>query len=293
VSIDIPPRLQHAVREDRDPVRDAWLRELPAAVREVASRWRLDLGAPFRPGGQCAWVAPARTEAGEELAVKVAWRHFEAEHEAHGLRLWDGDGAVRCLAWQGHGDHTIALLLERCRPGTGLCRLSEPDQDVVIAGLLRRLWAHAPASSDLFRSLSEMCEAWAAETEERLEHAGAEVDAGLVAAGIALLRELPGSSDETVVLCTDLHAENVLAAEREPWLVIDPKPYLGDPAYDAVQHMLNCDDRLAADPAALARRMAGLLDLDPDRVLAWLFARCAQESIEDASMRAPARRLAP
>jgi streptomycin 6-kinase len=137
------------------------------------------------------------------------------------------------------------------------------------------------------------CDLWAAETEQRLEHADAEVDRGLVAAATAPLRELPRSSNGTVVLCTDLHAENVLAAEREPWLVIDPKPYLGDPAYDVVQHMLNCDDRLAADPAALARRMADLLDLDPDRVLAWLFARCAQESIEDPSMRAPARRLAP
>jgi streptomycin 6-kinase len=43
-----------------------------------------------------------------------------------------------------------------------------------------------------------------------------------------------------VLLCTDLHAENVLAAEREPWLAIDPKPCIGDPAFDAIQHMLNC-----------------------------------------------------
>ena len=79
---------------------------------------------------------------------------------------------------------------------------------------------------------------------------------------------------------------------REEWLAIDPKPFVGDPAYDAVQHMLNCDGRLASDPVALARRMAGLLDLDPERVARWLFARCAQEAIDDVSMREPARRLA-
>jgi hypothetical protein len=51
-----------------------------------------------------------------------------------------------------------------------------------------------------------------------------------------------------VLLCTDLHGDNILAAQRELWLVIDPKPYVGDPAYDLLQHMLNCEDRLAAAP---------------------------------------------
>ncbi len=93
------------------------------------------------------------------------------------------------------------------------------------------------------------------------------------------------------LLCTDLHAGNVLAAEREPWLVIDPKPFVGDPAYDTVQHMLNCDGRLASDPAGLAARMAALLDLDCDRVRLWLLARCVQESLLDVTLREPARRL--
>ena len=85
----------------------------------------------------------------------------------------------------------------------------------------------------------------------------------------------------------------MLAARREPWLAIDPKPFVGDPAYDVVQHMLNCDERLRVQPAALARRLAGLAEVDPERVRLWLFARCAQESLRDRSMRAPARALAP
>ena len=85
----------------------------------------------------------------------------------------------------------------------------------------------------------------------------------------------------------------IIASQREPWLAIDPKPFIGDRAYDAVQHMLNCDARLLTDPVALSRRMAELLDLDAERVRLWLFARCAQESLHDATMREPARRLAP
>ena len=76
-----------------------------------------------------------------------------------------------------------------------------------------------------------------------------------------------------MLLCTDLHAENVLAAEREPWLVIDPKPYVGDPTYDPLQHMLNCQQRLHTDPRRLGLCMADLLSLNGERLLFWLFAR--------------------
>ena len=38
--------------------------------------------------------------------------------------------------------------------------------------------------------------------------------------------------------------------------------------------------------------MAALLDVDIERVRLWLFARCAQESLHDHTMREPARQLA-
>lgn len=92
------------------------------------------------------------------------------------------------------------------------------------------------------------------------------LDPGLASAGITLFRELPHTADSQVLLATDLHGDNILAAQRERWLVIDPKPYVGDPAYDLIQHMLNCEGRLAADPAGLAGRMASLAGIDADRV---------------------------
>ena len=97
------------------------------------------------------------------------------------------------------------------------------------------------------------------------------------------------------MLCTDLHAGNVLAAEREPWLMIDPKPFVGDPHYDVLQHLLNCPARLQADPRRLAERMADLAELDADRVVLWLFARCVQASLspEFAHLGEIARLLAP
>jgi streptomycin 6-kinase len=292
-TIRIPPELADAVAEDDYPERLQWLAALPAVVDQIASDWELELGDPYLPGGQCAWVAPARDPAGQELALKVGWRHREAEHEAEALRFWEGDGAVRCFASRSMDDSN-ALLLERCVPGLQLKRcVPEREQDSVIAELLRRLWARRPADGHPFGSLRDMCEQWAESVELTLELDDRGTDPGLARAGATMLRELSRTTKHSVLLCTDLHAENVLAAQREPWLMIDPKPFVGDPAFDPVQHMLNCDQRLAADPAGLADRMAELCQVEPERVKLWLFARCAQESTHYPTLRDPALRLAP
>jgi streptomycin 6-kinase len=55
--------------------------------------------------------------------------------------------------------------------------------------------------------------------------------------------------------------------------VIDPKPFVGAPAYDATQHLLNCRERLRRDPLGTIRRFADLLEVDSERVRLWLFAR--------------------
>ncbi|MDR2987271.1 MAG: aminoglycoside phosphotransferase family protein, partial [Nocardiopsaceae bacterium] len=166
----------------------------------------------------------------------------------------------------------------------------------IIAGLLQRLWVQPPPGHP-FRPLALMCDQWANQFE--LDNAEAialgqdQIDPGIARDGIELFRELPLTADRTALLATDLHHDNVLAAQREPWLVIDPKPYVGDPAYDTLQHMLNFPGRRASDPAGLAGRMAFLLDLDPRRVRLWLFARCVQESVEDPDLREVAATLAP
>ena len=143
-TIRIPPALVDAVVDDDLPARREWLAALPDRIVALAEDWSLELGEPYVPGGQAAWVAPARNHARDELALKVGWRHPEAAHEADALRLWHGDGAVRCLASRTFED-TTALLLERCVPGHTLgSSTPEPEQDLVLAGLLRRLWQYQP-----------------------------------------------------------------------------------------------------------------------------------------------------
>jgi len=287
----IPENLSASAARDRFPDRRDWIAELPGIVRDLADRWDLRLGPPYQPGGECSWVAPARDGAGRDLVLKVGWVHDESAHEADGLRHWNGDGTVLLHDAYAFG-RTSALLLERCDPGTPLGdALPGPAQDLVVADLLSHLWT-APADGP-FRSLESMCHTWADQFEEKLaptpEHG---LDPGLTRAGLALFRELPATATRSALLCTDLHAANILAARRRPWLVIDPKPYVGDPTYDPLQHMLNCRDRLGTDPGGLADRLAGLLDLDAERLRRWLFARCVQESIDSPWLGTVAKRLA-
>jgi streptomycin 6-kinase len=280
----------------RDPGVREWIAGLPDIVAGLARRWSLSVGEPFQPGGQCSWVAPVTGRSEDELVLKIGYKFpgGAERDEAAGLRMWNGNGTVRLHA-ACESESAYILLMERCVPGTPLGQvLPEAEQDVVVAGLLRRLWAREHLGYP-FRPLAEMCALWADEFEA--DYAAADpadrIDPGLARAGIALFRSLPGTAERQVLLCTDLHAENILAARREPWLVVDPKPYIGDPAYDVLQHMLNCEDRLAADPAGLADRMAGLTGLEAGRVRQWLFARSVQESAGWPLMRQVAGRLAP
>lgn len=267
----------------------AWLERLPALVEKLTERWSLRPGEPFASAeASCAYVAPVVRADGTQAVLKLGMPHvrrmhmqrrrMEGEQEIAGLRFWRGDGMVRLLEAD---DALGAMLLERCEPGTTLRAGPEPRQDEVIAGLAKRLWsASASAQDELgrFRHLSEMIAYWSEETRAQ---AANWPDAGLVGEGLRAFEELARPAAEDVLLATDLHAGNVLRAEREPWLVIDPKPFVGDRAYDLAQHLINCEARLHANAAGLVARMADLAAVDRERLRLWTFARAAADPRED------------
>jgi streptomycin 6-kinase len=263
-----PTRL--AANCGKNPDRVEWFQRLPSILKELEHRWSVSLGAPFDYEVSCSWVAPATRTDGNTAILKLGMPHMEAVHEIQGLRFWDGDPTVRVL----EADADVgAMLLERCDPGTALRVLPEPEQDFIIAQLLKRLWRLPPAEHS-FRPLSVLLDYWSAET---LACAGQWPDKGLVNEGLRAFRYLSRSGSHEVLLATDLHAGNVLRAQREPWLVIDPKPFVGDPAYDATQHLFNCFTRMCSDPDGTIRNLAERLGVDHERVRLWTFARAAAE----------------
>lgn len=271
MALRIPERL--AVNCRKAPQRVAWLERLPDVLRDLEPRWSLTLHAPFDDEVSCAYVAPAVRADATHAVLKIGMPHMEGEHEIYGLRFWDGDPTVRLLMAD---DDLGAMLLERCEPGTVLRALPECEQDVVISGLLRRLW-RAPSAQ---HPLSALTKYWSEETLTQIEQWP---DPGLVHEGLRLFAELSRTQPTEVLLATDLHAGNVLRAERQPWLVIDPKPFVGDPAYDATQHLFNCSARQQSDPDATIRSFAELLGVDYERVRLWTFARAAAEPRDDWS----------
>ncbi len=286
MALTVPKSLAANCR--KTPEGAAWLERLPGTIRDLAHRWSLTVEAPFDDEASASWVAPVGLADGSAAVLKLGMPHMEAEHELQGLRFWDGDATVRLL----DADESLnAMLLEHCKPGTVLRSLPEPEQDVVIADLLRRLW-RTPSEPHPFRPLSSLVSHWSAETVEEEERWP---DPGIVHEGLRLFRQLSCIASTDVLLATDLHAGNVLQAEREPWLVIDPKPFVGDPSYDATEHLFICAARLRSDPHLTIRHFADLLGLDHERVRLWTFARAAAApwDWEDDGWATLARAIAP
>jgi streptomycin 6-kinase len=205
--------------------------------------------------------------------LKIPFPDRESEHEALALERWAGDGAIRLL----ENDPVLgAYLVERCVPGTPLSTTA-PDLALdVLVTLLPRLWK--PASHLPFRSLADEASWWASHLRATWERAGRPFDERLVDAALEVLGDLPGSQGEQVLLHQDLHGHNVLRAQREPWLAIDPKPLVGEREFglapivrsfefgsgrDAVQHRL---DRLTSE-LGLNRERARLWGLA--QTVAW------------------------
>jgi streptomycin 6-kinase len=268
--IRLPPRL--VANAEGTTKGRAWLSHLPAQVAELQRRWSLSFDAEEGGGSAtCSFVAFVRRADGTPAALKLGLPHLEAEQEIAGVRFWQGDAMVHLL----EADPAMgALLLERCEPGAPLSARPEPEQDRVLADILPRLWK-VPEAPHPFRPLSHMVRYWA---DCAFARSADWLDAGFARDGIQCLIDLARPRATDVLLATDLHAGNVLEARREPWLAIDPKPFVGDAAYDATQHLLNCMPRLRADPTGTVTRFCEPLQLSSARVRQWLFARLAQSA---------------
>jgi streptomycin 6-kinase len=201
---------------------------------------------------------------GDEVVLKVQTPHRESEHEAAALELWDGDGAVRLLA---HDPERHALLLERCVPATPLAIVGQEAALEVLVSLLPRLWKPAAAP---FRSLAEEAAWWLVQLPRSWEEAGRQVERRLLDASLEALGELAPTQGEQVLLHQDLHGDNVLAAEREPWLVIDPKPLVGEREF-AVAPIVRSVELGHSRRDVLYRldRLTSELGLDRERARGW------------------------
>jgi len=232
-----------------------WRSGAPELAEQVAEDWGLRLGDEYVPG-VCGHVVRAVLPDGTAAVLKVQWPHRESLQEADALERWDGDGAVRLLA---HDDGRSALLLERCEPGTFLSSVAAEEALDVLIGLLPRLWK----SADGFATIED-------EVPYLLEDVERARDPGLRDAARSYLRDLLPTQGERVLVNVDLHGENVLAAEREPWLVIDPKPIAAERELAAASIVRSNELGHGKDDVLYRLdRLCADLGLDRERALGW------------------------
>jgi streptomycin 6-kinase len=281
----IPKEFIRTINELYDKPGSEWLINLPALIVDCERRWCLTVGAPFLPLSY-NYVAPGVREDGTEVVLKLGYPNLALRMEIEALKIYGGRGATQLFA------SDIAqgiLLLERLSPGTPLSKLDNDEQATSITTqVMRQLWRPVPLKH-YFPTVAD----WASGLSKlRLKFCGTcgPLPEGLVAQAEGIFNELIESMAEPVLLHGDLHHNNILNAERQPWMAIDPKGLVGEPAYEVgalLRNKLPQPFMKAEAGRILARRIAQIseeLGFDQQRLRNWGIAQAvlsAWWSLED------------
>ena len=261
-----------------------WLDGLPRTVADLVDEWELTYdGAPCH--GYCSLVLPVRTPTGRPAVLKVGYPDDESEHEHLALQRWQGNGAVLMFRAD---PRRYAMLLERLHR-EDLTDLWDVEACEIVAGFYSRL--HVPAPPQL-RPLTAYVERWTAGLAALPKDAP--MPRRLVEQAVSLASSfLTDEASSGTMIHGDLHYGNVLAGDREPWLVIDPKPMSGDPHYEVAPLLWNRWEEVVASGRvrdAVRQRFHAVVDaagLDEARARAWVIVRALHDAywtVDDASL---------
>jgi len=263
VRLEIPPAFAADVADRNGGAGRAWLRRLPDRVASLCDDWELVPEGPCW-WGYCAIALPVRRADDSPAVVKVSWRGPDQASEAPTLD---------------HDPEHWALLLERLDEGRDLTSVPVGAALEVIGSLLRRL--HRAAVPAGVPSLTATADRWAEEIPARWSAAEPPWPGRIRDEVVATCRDLGGDSTSRL-LHADLHFENVLAAEREPWLAIDPKGLAGDPAFEAWPVLWNRFEEYAGLRDVRRRLEAWCkgAGVDRDRARAWARVRTVEDAVD-------------
>ncbi|MDQ2741170.1 MAG: aminoglycoside phosphotransferase family protein [Chloroflexota bacterium] len=276
----IPVTLIQTIQEVWGQEGAAWLEAFPDLLADLTHRWSIEVGPPF-PDLSYNYVAPAVRADGTPAVLKLGVPCSDIAGGAEALRLYGGRGMARLIE---EDLSAAAMLQERLLPGTALSEnLDIEEADAIAAEVLRKLWRPVPSRHSLV-TVKDWAESFERYRALYGKDAGP-LPASLVDEARQVYNHLAASSAESVLLHGDFHQGNVLAAQREPWLAIDPKGLIGEPAYDAATLLRDRSDEILAGPRpvrAMIRRLdrlAAELDLDRERLRAWAFSQAVLSAI--------------
>ncbi len=224
--VEIPASFAAATARSQGPAGRAWIAELPALVDGLLQRWSCTPVGPVMHG-QVGIVVPVHNSELPPSVIKVSFPHPGNLHEPDAYVAWDGRGATHLFA---RADEHFAMLLE-CASQRTLATVADPEEAIAIQGRLsHRLSVAAPSG---LPKLSDRTERWEHKIRSTAAAFGYPVPGEVMDAAVDTLRELGPEQPDTLVH-GDLHDANILASDREPWLAVDPKTYVGDPAHEAL-----------------------------------------------------------
>jgi streptomycin 6-kinase len=242
---------------------DAWLQALPGLVATMCAKWHLDLdGQPMH--GSNALVVPV-LRGGVPLALRLAPVDERTMSEVEALRFWDGRGVVHLVeADVSRG----AMLQERLDGRATLASLPLDEAVPIIGRLIRRLGVPAPPD---VRSTTDLVSERLGSMPAEWESLGQPFDRATLDLALAAGNAVRETTS-TLAVNGDIHFEQVLRGEREPWLVVDPVLLRGDIAYDLARVLWTRLDEMP-DDAAILHWLTVLVEaaaLDLERSVAWV-----------------------
>ncbi|GAB2547529.1 aminoglycoside phosphotransferase family protein [Nocardia heshunensis] len=296
MAISLPPNVAETIANyfgERGPV---WLAALPGVVERRCVEWGLEVIGESFGGGTHSWVAPVRRADGSVAVLKIPVVDEENCGEATGLYCYGGEGAVRLFEYDSDSG---AMLLEWARPGTELLyqpgfpslegraeNIGKVEQACRLYSRLRREPVAVPDGFPELPTAAGMVAGWERMFLEPEDEVAEVIPGRLLDRAAERCAELVVPDGPLLVVNRDTHLGNIVAAEREPWLLIDPKAYLGEAAFDAgfLVMIQVQSDRTPEHARAVVERTAAALDVSPDRAHAWAFMRAMEEivwTIED------------
>lgn len=281
IPIDVPDALAASYSKHSGASGRAWMVALPGLAADFLDRWALRLDGPAGHG-MASLVLPVIRADGAPAVLKLQPVSEENAGAPIGLRVWNGDGVVRLLD---HDPDTGTMLLERLDAARPLSSVADDSAALqILAELLARLVA-VPAPEGL-RHLADIAAAMLEQVPRAVLALRDPAEQRLVRTCASAVAELIGEPGDRL-LHWDLHYDNILAGQREPWLAIDPEPLAGDPGFELLPALDNRWDEVVAtgDVArAVLRRfdlLTEVLGLDRQRATSWTLGRVLQNALWD------------
>ena len=264
-------RFEAAVRARVGAEAEPWLEGLPDLIATMRASWDLSITSPARQVDAFGMTIPA-TRAEEGVVLRMAYPDGWFADETTALEAWNGAGAVRLLEVDPRGAHLRAAPT----PGTSLGAERNPMRALrLVAEALRTLWIPAPEG---LQPLTAEVRAWSAEMPARFESAHRPFERQLLVDAQQLFRAF-GPTQSTGVL---LHGDARLDAfvmDGDRAIAVDPKPLVGEPAFDVASLLRDKPAELVTDPVAGREQLQGRLnqltdqlDVEASRVKGWAFA---------------------